>query len=435
MMNSTGKFYIFALDFTLNIFTMRNILLTLALLISWMLSAQHTLKIAVISDTHYLSQKLAKDGVALQNFEAATGRNVEDLHQVLSQVVHELKIHRPDVLLIAGDITNHGERDSHIDFVNKLKPLTDSGTQIFVVPGNHDVNVPNAKAYIGDKPTPTSSISAQELEEIYALFGYADAIKRDSASLSYLAEVNDSIWLLGIDSNKYKENTTTTISSGRIHPATMNWALEILKEAKSKDILVLGLMHHGLVEHMLYQSALMPDYLIDDWKNNAEILADSGLKVIFTGHFHSNDITLLTTPKGNKIYDIETGSLAGYPFPYRLIALQDNKLDVESYFIDSIPGKPNLQEEYRLKSEKTARRLAQSKINSMALPIPADLKSTLIDLVVKMQMLHMKGDEKMDVEIKQMINQLSELIGDPNADFDSLSLDFPPADNFVVIEL
>lgn len=179
----------------------------------------------------------------------------------------------------------------------------------------------------------------------------------------------------------------------------------------------------------------MPDYLIDDWKNNAEILADSGLKVIFTGHFHSNDITLLTTPKGNKIYDIETGSLAGYPFPYRLIALQDNKLDVESYFIDSIPGKPNLQEEYRLKSEKTARRLAQSKINSMALPIPADLKSTLIDLVVKMQMLHMKGDEKMDVEIKQMINQLSELIGDPNADFDSLSLDFPPADNFVVIEL
>ena len=77
-------------------------------------------------------------------------------------------------------------------------------------------------------------------------------------------------------------------------------------------------MHHGLVEHMLYQSTLMPDYLIDDWKNNAEILADSGLKVIFTGHFHSNDITLLTTHKGNKIYDIETGSLAGYPFPYRL---------------------------------------------------------------------------------------------------------------------
>ena len=414
---------------------MRNIFFLLSILLSWSLFAQQPLKIAIISDTHYLSPKLANNGIALENFESATSRNIEDLHQVLSQVLTKLKTYNPDVLLVAGDITNHGERDSHIDFVAKLKPLTESGTRIFVVPGNHDVNVPNAKAYTGDTPTATSSISAQEFEQIYAQYGYADATKRDSSSLSYLTEVNDSIWLLGIDSNKYKENTTTTISAGRILPETMKWILKILEEANSKNILVLGMMHHGLVEHMPYQSTFMPDYLIDDWERNAETLADNGLKVIFTGHFHSNDITLLTTPKGNKIYDIETGSLAGYPFPYRLITLQNNKLNIESYFIDSIPGKPDLQEEYRLKSEKTARRIAQSKIDSMALPIPSELKDTLIELIVKMQILHMKGDEKIDLEMQQMIEQLSELIGDPNADFSSFELDFPPADNFVEIEL
>lgn len=414
---------------------MRNIFFLLSILLSWSLFAQQPLKIAIISDTHYLSPKLANNGIALENFESATSRNIEDLHQVLSQVLTKLKTYNPDVLLVAGDITNHGERDSHIDFVAKLKPLTERGTRIFVVPGNHDVNVPNAKAYIGDTPTATSSISAQEFEQIYAQYGYADATKRDSSSLSYLTEVNDSIWLLGIDSNKYKENTTTTISAGRILPETMKWILKILEEANSKNILVLGMMHHGLVEHMPYQSTFMPDYLIDDWERNAETLADNGLKVIFTGHFHSNDITLLTTPKGNKIYDIETGSLAGYPFPYRLITLQNNKLNIESYFIDSIPGKPDLQEEYRLKSEKTARRIAQSKIDSMALPIPSELKDTLIELIVKMQILHMKGDEKIDLEMQQMIEQLSELLGNSNADFSSFELDFPPADNFVEIEL
>ena len=317
----------------------------------------------------------------------------------------------------------------------KLKPLIENGTRIFVVPGNHDVNVPNAKAYIGDKATSTSSISAQEFEQIYAPFGYSNALKLDSASLSYLSAINDSIWILGIDSNKHQEHTTSTISAGRILPETMEWALNILKEANSKDILVMGMMHHGLVEHMPYQSTFMPDYLIDDWKNNAETLANNGLKVIFTGHFHANDITLLTTSEGNKIYDIETGSLAGYPFPYRLMTLQNNKLNIESYFIDTIPGKSNLQEEYRLKSEEIGRRIAQSKINAMELPMPNNLKDILIELMVKMQILHMKGDEKMDAEMYEMIKQLSEIIGDSNADIDSFKLDFPPADNFVEIEL
>ena len=414
---------------------MRKTLFLLAIFISWISYAQHPLKIAVISDTHYLSAKLAKEGAALQSYQSATGRNIEYLHQVLSKALSEIKAYNPHLLLIAGDITNHGERDSHIDFVAKLKPLIENGTRIFVVPGNHDVNVPNAKAYIGDKATSTSSISAQEFEQIYAPFGYSNALKRDSASLSYLSAINDSIWILGIDSNKHQEHTTSTISAGRILPKTMEWALNILKEANSKDILVMGMMHHGLVEHMPYQSTFMPDYLIDDWKNNAETLANNGLKVIFTGHFHANDITLLTTSEGNKIYDIETGSLAGYPFPYRLMTLQNNKLNIESYFIDTIPGKSNLQEEYRLKSEEIGRRIAQSKINAMDLSMPNNLKDILVELMVKMQILHMKGDEELDAEMYEMIKQLSEIIGDPNADIDSFKLDFPPADNFVEIEL
>ena len=80
-------------------------------------------------------------------------------------------------------------------------------------------------------------------------------------------------------------------------------------------------------------------------------------------------------------------------------------------------------------------RLAQAKINSMSLPIPPTMKETVVNLIVKMQLSHMKGDEKLDEEMLQMIEQLNDLIGDPNADFSSFQLDFPPADNFVAIEL
>ena len=414
---------------------MRKILILLLLISSWSVFSQQSLKIAVISDPHYLSSKLAKPSVALNNYEVATGRNQKDLHAVLHEVISNLKNYQPDILLIPGDITNHGERDSHIDFVQSLKPLSDNGTRIFVVPGNHDVNVPNSKKYDGNTPTPTSNVSAEECAQIYAPYGYESALKRDTVSLSYLSEINDNIWLLAIDSNRHPEYKTSSISSGRILPTTLQWSLEILREAKSKDIIVLGMMHHGLVEHMPYQAAFFSDYLIDDWETNAQILSDNGLKVMFTGHFHSNDVTLFTSPKGNKVYDIETGSLAGYPFPYRLMTLDNNALKIETEFIQSIPNKPNLKEEYLLKTEKIATRLAQAKIRSMALPIPAEMNDVVVKLIVKMQLLHMKGDEEVDEEMLQMIEQLNRFIGDSNADFSSFQLDFPPADNFLEIEL
>ena len=88
---------------------MRKIIFLLFLFITYSISAQHPLRIAVISDTHYLSPRLASSGGALQNFELATGRNIKDLHQVLNQVFSDLETYQPDVLLIAGDITNNGE--------------------------------------------------------------------------------------------------------------------------------------------------------------------------------------------------------------------------------------------------------------------------------------------------------------------------------------
>ena len=184
---------------------MRKLLLFFLILLSCNVFSQQSLKIAVISDTHYLSSKIAQPSKALEQFESTSDRNVADLHAALNQVISNLQSNQPDILLVAGDLTNNGERDSHLDFAAYLKTLANKGTRIFVVPGNHDVNVPNAKAYIGDTPSPTSNVLAKEFEQIYAPYGYANATQRDSASLSYLAEINDSTWLLTIDSNRYKE--------------------------------------------------------------------------------------------------------------------------------------------------------------------------------------------------------------------------------------
>ncbi len=56
--------------------------------------------------------------------------------------------------MVTGDITNHGERQSHLGFIEKLRLLQNQGTRILVIPGNHDINIPDTKAYRGNKATP-----------------------------------------------------------------------------------------------------------------------------------------------------------------------------------------------------------------------------------------------------------------------------------------
>ena len=390
------------------------------------------LKIAVLSDIHFLSPRLAVESYALTTFEMTTGRNVSDQQMVLDQVLEELGREKPDMLLISGDITNHGERWSHLDFIEKLRSRLHQGTRIFVIPGNHDIHIPDAKAYTSTGVTSTESISKEEFTELYAMFGYGDALKRDPASLSYLAAVDDDTWLLCIDSNRYDEHATSSITGGRIRPQTMVWALSLLQEAKEKGIRVMGMMHHGLVAHMPWQSAFFPNYLVEEWEKNADMLADAGLKVIFTGHFHANDITLRTSPAGNTIYDVETATMAHYPFAWRIITMDDTDLSMDTRFVHTIPGNTAFEEESRQRLDAITRRVARGRLNGLGMLLTESAKESLIDVMVQLNRMHVRGDEKTGPEMEAAIRQFASLMGDEAA-MEEFTFDLPPEDNKVVI--
>ncbi|HPD43869.1 MAG TPA: metallophosphoesterase [Dysgonamonadaceae bacterium] len=388
-----------------------------------------------MSDIHFLGTDLAQSGEALTKYENATGRNVNELHAVLDETLKQIEAASVNALLICGDLTNHGERGSHLELIRKLTSLKQKGIRIYVIPGNHDVDIPDAKAYVGDESSPTQTVSAKEFAELYAPFGYSGAIRRDSASLSYLSALTDSLWLLSLDSNRYNEHTATSISGGRLLPQTVQWAMDILSEARSKNITVLGMMHHGLVEHMPYQATFFPNYLVEDWKKLAAEFADAGMSVVFTGHFHANDISSLTSANGNTIYDVETGSLSQYPLPYRLIEIDGNTLKIDSHFIQSVEGVPNLQEKYQEKMEKYAKASAEAQLSRLKIPLAEETRQALADLLSRINILHVAGDEKVDAETAEAIQKLAESVGDENFDAKSFQLDFPPADNHLTLSL
>jgi hypothetical protein len=239
-------------------------------------------------------------------------------------------------------------------------------------------------------------------------------------------------WLVAIDAARYEEYKARSISGGKISADTEKWLIEVLDEARLQNATVIGMMHWGLTEHIVYQSMFFKDYLVDGWKRFANLFADKGMKAIFTGHFHSNDISAFTSDKGNTIYDIETGTLSGYPFSYRFIELSEKGMDIRTKNVTSLPDNPALAEEDKQRMQSLSNKLAVQKLKGMGYDLPDDVSKQFADVLSQIFVLHLYGDEKPDEKLKQSMLRLSKAMDSP-MDIEELHVDFPPADNNVQI--
>ena len=301
-------------------------------------SAPSKTVISVISDPHYYAPSLGTEGAAFDAYLAGDRKMIAESDAILQSALDIVKTEKPNILLISGDLTKDGEKVSHEALAVYLAELESTGVQVYVIPGNHDINNPDAMSYDGATATPVASVSAADFQAIYADFGYGAAISRDPGSLSYVAEASDNLWILGLDSCKYAQNGTSPVTSGSLNAATKQWALDILAEAKIKGITVIGMMHHNLSEHFTLQADLFPDYVIaddtTDGKSLAQELAAAGLSMMFTGHFHSNDVNKVPA---SGLYEIETGSLVTWPSPVRTVTLnEDHTVDITTTSVTEI---------------------------------------------------------------------------------------------------
>ena len=290
---------------------------------------------AVISDTHIYTPELGSSGAAFEKAMQSDRKLLLDSIDLLDLAIEEILKSEAKFLLISGDLTKDGETVNHLILAEKLQKLTDAGIPVYVVPGNHDVNCPDAVRYSGDTTEPVPYVLEEEFARIYADFGYNAAFIRDTNSLSYAAELTNGLWLLVIDAVRHRENVPGkyAIVSGKISQETADWIAEVLREADRRNIAVIAMMHHGFVEHWRGQAKLHPDYIILDFENFGKFMASWNVRVGFTGHYHAHDITRADFDNGKYFYDIETGSLVTAPCPIRYIQISDNQMHIRTDFI------------------------------------------------------------------------------------------------------
>ena len=400
------------------------------------------LKIAVMSDIHYLDPTLlqngAAKGTAFQTYLNYDPKLIEFSSAIFKKALSEIVTVKPDILLIPGDLTKDGERVSHKTMSKLLKQVSNHGIKVFVIPGNHDVNNPEAVAYNGNNSSPTPSVSSDDFANIYSDFGYKNAISRDRNSLSYVCQPFNKVWILGIDDCKYYLNQNLAIVGGVIKKGTMRWIQERLAEAKRKNITVLAMMHHGIVEHYTGQQTLDPGYVTDNWETDADALADAGLKVMFTGHYHANDITLRAN--GNHVlFDVETGSLVTPPSPFRMLRMDENSICIDTKHITSIdvtfPAELDFVTYSNLFLAEHLDGIFTYMLSSPPYNVPSEYISGIAPLFRNAMMAHYAGDEHITTEEQAKDDYVTQLAPELGTVLQSLWTDLPPSDNQYCIDL
>jgi len=284
--------------------------------------------LVVISDLHIYDTSLGTTGKAFEDYLNKDRKLLKESPEILDSAISLIKNLKHNIVLVPGDLSKDGEKVSHQLAASYLAQLKSAGKKVFVVPGNHDILNGHSFKYVGDTVERVPNVTPDQFVQIYADYGYKDALQRDPDSLSYIAELQPGLWLLALDANRYRENVENkeSVTDGKFSAGTLAWIEKMLGQAAKENKAVIVMMHHGIMEHYVGQEKNYGEYIVDNYEEVAKLFANYNVRLVFTGHYHAQDITEKKYDNGKFIFDIETGSLVTYPCPIRVVDIDKNQV-------------------------------------------------------------------------------------------------------------
>ncbi len=286
------------------------------------------IKFYLVTDTHYFENELGAGGKAFERNMRTEQYFVKESSAIVKSTFERIGADKEtDVVIIPGDLTKNGEKESHKSFIKELYKLKENGKKIFVITAGHDYN---DSAYVlqGDGRVPVEGTEFNDLCEMYRDFGYGDALSVDEPTHSYVAEIVEGVRMLAICCDSKNQ------PKGTMDERLMAWAKEQIDKAKEDNCSVFAICHYPIIPSVPVFD-LVGDAKIKDWRRVAAFLADNGVELVLTGHMHIQSINEFYSEQGNRLIDICTACLVGSPAKYRKITVdEDSVMKVETIDVE-----------------------------------------------------------------------------------------------------
>lgn len=270
-------------------------------------------RVMVVSDLHYLAPALYQGSeiflLLLQNGDGKATQYGEDL---LSGLYQEILAQRPDALIATGDLTFNGEKESHQALAAWFGAVEEAGVPVWVIPGNHDINIPSPVRFTKYSYEPTEPVTPEQFAEIYR-----DFLLPGTVGFSYAAPISDELTAVMMDVAWYQEQAQTF---GVFTPEHAAWLEETLRQAG--DTAVITATHHSLLSHTDFSRE---SYLMFGHEAMAALNRRCGVKLNLSGHLHIQHIV-----REDGLTDAALGAFCMWPHRYALVTLRDGALTYEA---------------------------------------------------------------------------------------------------------
>lgn len=286
-----------------------------------------TFRFAVIADPHHYAPCLGVGGAAYARREGSDQKCLKETGAILDAVFQKLGDDpRLDAVLLAGDLTNNGERASHEEMLEKLVKLKEKKA-VYVITSTHDwcSNGKNCR-YVGDDILrDVETVPENALAQLYAPFGLQDALSSYRAAegnVSYCVKLGDGLRLLALNDDHNGQGRAG------FDPAHLQWIEEQLTAAREADDRVIAMEHHLVLMHA---GALVSGaQCIGGREEVAERFARAGLGLLFTGHSHMQHIARYTAQNGVTLTEVNAGSITGYPAPILTVEARGREITIHT---------------------------------------------------------------------------------------------------------
>lgn len=286
-------------------------------------------RLAFIADIHHYSEKLGITGRAYELREGSDQKCLKETGAVLDTVFEKLLDDGTDCVCIAGDITNDGEKVSHDEVKAKFLRFNEK-KKLYVITSTHDwCSDHNPRRFEGNEIFhDVDTLTASELTEYYSVFGEKDCISSYTTPIGLVSrcfQVCDGLRLLAVHDDCDAEGGKSGYSE-----AHLGWMVKMLKEAQRDNCKVIAMEHHLLLHP--FCKLINGGQSIGSNFETASVLADNGLRLMLVGHSHMQRTTEFVSEKGNKITQINLGSLTGYPAPVTYLDFDGENVKVSVEF-------------------------------------------------------------------------------------------------------
>lgn len=283
----------------------------------------------LITDLHHYAKSLGTNGKGFERALAGDQKCLKQTGAIIDAYIDRIsEDSETDIVLVDGDVSCNGAKESHLDLIPRLRRLKDNGKRVFVITATHDYYVEGnevGEGYkcVGDEILPATQTTRDELVDLYFEFGMNEALSIHKESHCYSVKLKDGYRLLCLNDDGDR------IFCG-FYEDTLRWIDEEIDKAREAGDYIFAITHHPVLPPSPIYPIISERDMLGDWERTAKHLADKGIKFIFTGHAHMMNIARLVTEKGNELYDINTSSLVGYPSVMRKVVFDEKEVHVSS---------------------------------------------------------------------------------------------------------